>query len=440
MDLHAVILCGSGKALLPFLAVKSTGQPKAVLPIANKPMIEYVLEWCDQAPFGQVTVVVEPEAADAVKRAVDDYGASRRDADVALVVAPVSVVLQKAGTLTGLVFLLLAPTTDFVVLPCDLVTDVPPAVFVEAFRNRPAGQLAVTVGYHNNVETLDAKSFSPNYTVYAHTSRSPYAKVLLDLFSQELVTTSKKLQLRNHLVWRHPKAVVLRTLLDGFVCFCAKEMVAAVASDVRDADHKLFTKVLRDLARRLWRYKLPRESVGLFVLPRECQFLRANTVAAWMEANRWVMKERVRKAALEGELVVPTAGVGADCLVGLNTTLHERATVKQRSVIGLGVSIGRRARITALVVLDNAVVEDDAVLENTIVGTGASIQTKARLANCQVEGQMVVPKGSQIKGETLLLILLDGIADMDDSDSGLLSGTDRDDWDEGEWEDDGLFG
>ena len=51
MEFTAVIVCGKGKALTPFSQARSTGIPKPLLPIANKPMVQYVLDWCLQANF-----------------------------------------------------------------------------------------------------------------------------------------------------------------------------------------------------------------------------------------------------------------------------------------------------------------------------------------------------------------------------------------------------
>jgi translation initiation factor eIF-2B subunit gamma len=46
---QAVILCGPGTSLYPFTGAEDL--PKALLPIANKPMLHYPLEWCEDAGF-----------------------------------------------------------------------------------------------------------------------------------------------------------------------------------------------------------------------------------------------------------------------------------------------------------------------------------------------------------------------------------------------------
>lgn len=51
MEFHAVILCGTGKNLSPLSSVRENGLPKALLPVANKPMLSYPLSWCEKAGF-----------------------------------------------------------------------------------------------------------------------------------------------------------------------------------------------------------------------------------------------------------------------------------------------------------------------------------------------------------------------------------------------------
>lgn len=48
---QAVILCGPGLGLYPFTGSGPDDAPKALLPIANKPMLHYPLEWCEKAGF-----------------------------------------------------------------------------------------------------------------------------------------------------------------------------------------------------------------------------------------------------------------------------------------------------------------------------------------------------------------------------------------------------
>lgn len=443
MEFHAVICCGKGSGLVPFSSARSTGMPKALVPIANRPMIEYVLEWCDLAPFQNVTVACDALSAPLIQVAIEKYQASR--AEKLRVFAIDLVVIAGA---TGEIFHTLKDTikTDFFVLPCDFMTDLPPLVLIEAYRSRKESDLGLAVLYHNTVETIEKKTFQPNFTLFSDGIDGH--STLLDLYSKELVEVAKLLLIRTHLAWRYPATTVSTVLLDAFIYICSQKTLAIVAAEGKHVATKSCTKLMRDLARRSWRFKEVKETVGLFVLPKQCSFLRANNLPVYMETNRMLMKEKARVAALSQSIPAAkekgAAGIGADCLVGELTELGERTTLKQRSVVGNNGTIGKRCRITASLILDNVTIGDDVVLENTIVGAGATIHSKTKLFNCNVEGGLTVAKGTSAKGETLLQISLEGLGveEFESSSEGE-TGTDSeysDYVDDGEFEDDGLFG
>ncbi|ODQ82528.1 hypothetical protein BABINDRAFT_159098 [Babjeviella inositovora NRRL Y-12698] len=444
MEFHAVICCGKGSGLAPFSSVRSTGMPKALLPIANRPMIEYVLEWCDLAPFQNITVVCDPLSAPLIQNALDFYQ-TKRSADVQKLTSIELVTLSGA---TGEIFQSLKDkiTTDFLVLPCDFMTDLPPQVLIEAYRSRKEGNLGLSVQYYNTVETVEKKNFQPNYTLFAQGKDGH--NTLLDMYTKEHVELAKALQVRTHLTWRYPSTVVSTQLLDSFIYICSQKTIGIINSECKNVAAKSCTKLMRDLARRSWRFKEPRGTVGLFVLPKQCSFLRADNLAVYMETNRMLMKEKAKVAALSQQTPATkekgAAGIGADCLVGDLTVLGERTTLKQRSVVGSNCTVGKRCRITASIILENVTIGDDVVLENTIVGSGAVVHSKSKLLNCNVEGSFVVNKGTSAKGETLLQISLEGLGvDEYESSSEGESGSEGSDYsdfeDDDDFEDDGLF-
>lgn len=56
MEFHAIILCGSGKRLVPLNSVIPKGLeklnvPKALMPVGNIPVIANSLNWCEKAGF-----------------------------------------------------------------------------------------------------------------------------------------------------------------------------------------------------------------------------------------------------------------------------------------------------------------------------------------------------------------------------------------------------
>ena len=81
MEFTAAIVCGKGKALTPFSQARSTGIPKPLLPIANKPMVQYVLDWCLQANFSRIIVLFEKEdeSSGVLEQTIKRYQEEKED-------------------------------------------------------------------------------------------------------------------------------------------------------------------------------------------------------------------------------------------------------------------------------------------------------------------------------------------------------------------------
>ncbi|KAK0651497.1 nucleotide-diphospho-sugar transferase [Cercophora newfieldiana] len=122
--LQALILCGPGSSFPTFTA-NPDENPKALLPIANRPMVWYPLEFCYRAGITNITLICPPSAAEAITTALNTNPFLT------------SLPYPKADLLspkdldqnTGTAQILRLPevqalvTSDFLVLPCDLVCE-----------------------------------------------------------------------------------------------------------------------------------------------------------------------------------------------------------------------------------------------------------------------------------------------------------------------------
>ncbi len=417
MEFNAVIFCGKGSSLSPFSSVKDTGTSKALLPVANRPMIEYVLEWCDQAPFKTVTVVCGTDALAGIGKVVDTYKEKRGEE---LNSTSTLSCLSSGGATTGSVLNEIMKTQKFlyrrnlVILPCDFITDVPPQVFIEIYRENSDENLGLAISYKNLFENIDSKVLKTNYTVYANDENGN--GVLLDMYSKPFVAMTKFLKIRTQMLWRYPETKVSMKLLDSFIFFVNSKLFDIVESKGEQfITSRSTNKIKRDIARRSWSHSSKKETVGLFILPEGSLFLRCNNLAVYMEANRYILKQHARNTNIAGANAAVqkskeggknSANVGADCIVGQSTELGVRTSVK-RSVVGNNCKIGKNCRISACIVLDHAEIGDDVHLENCIIGKKAKLESRCKLVNCNVEGCYIVGKGVSLKGETLTNISLD---------------------------------
>ncbi|KAG2730771.1 hypothetical protein G9P44_005920 [Scheffersomyces stipitis] len=472
MEFHAIILCGDGKALSPFSATRSTGSPKALLPIANKPMLSYVLDWCEKAFFPRVTVVVGTDAESDIQNAVDQYKADKvkenQDKDASDDGTGHSTAIEVYGfdaENSGQIIYQLyksnawKPYQNFVILPCDLVTNLPPQVLIEAYRSKDESDLGLIVHYRNQLDIEDKKSkiFDKNYTIYGDVSDG--GRKFLDIYSKEDIDFHKALKIRTQMCWRYPQATISTKLLNSCVFF-GSEQIFKVFEDNPDKfsesyfKNRSVTKVVRDLARRSWRHSENKESIAFLVVPHQATFFRSCNLPVLMEANRHFMKIQATEkgqTGFAGPKDKTAANVGIDSLIGDNTLLGERTNVK-KTVVGSRCNIGKRVKLTGCLVMNNVTIEDDVQLENCIIGNNVLIHSKCKLTNCNVESTNEVARGTQAKGDTLLRFSLEGLVEGEGDESAIGSSSDEDDSeddsesdfsdyeDEYANNDDGLFG
>ncbi|KAI5811547.1 hypothetical protein DFH27DRAFT_597293 [Peziza echinospora] len=128
LGFQAVILCGTGASLYPF--TQAEDMPKALLPLANRPMIYYSLDWCEKAGVQSILILTLQEHQQQIqshfkspaftstslshilaKRGVTIQFEAPSSLNDNLQSADILRVAKNKGWIKG----------DFVVLPCDIV-------------------------------------------------------------------------------------------------------------------------------------------------------------------------------------------------------------------------------------------------------------------------------------------------------------------------------
>lgn len=433
MEFHAVVLCGPGKSLSPFSKVRKSGIPKALLPVANKPIIENVLDWCELAFFPKVTLVVDETNEADMKTYVQDYKSrlnqinrsKQSNDELSPYTSDINIVTINSDFSGSILYHLYKNPTiiqapNLVVLPCDFITNLPPQVLIEAYRNKNDSDIGLLVNYRNNLAIEDKKHkiFPINYTIYCELPDDQ--KQFLDYYTSDDVDFHKALKIRTQMCWRYPNSIISSKLLNSSIFFGSTADMFKVFSDSPEKfteqyfSSRPLTKIIRDLSRRAWKHSKAMQTIGFLVIPEKATFMRVNNTPVLMEANRYMMQKQASAASATSHQKDKTAAnVGADSLVGNNTTLGERTNVK-KTVIGKDCKIGKRVRLTGNLIMDNVTIEDDVQLENCIIGSNVIIQSKLRLFNCNVEATHEIQHGSHLKGETLLSLSLEELVDDED--------------------------
>ncbi|CCH60631.1 hypothetical protein TBLA_0D01230 [Henningerozyma blattae CBS 6284] len=507
MRIQAFIFCGRGRNLSPFTTntnssiesndIESTNKlgndgtvtyPKALLPVGNRAMIEYVLDWCDQADFKEINIVATADEIDIIQSYLKKKFLKLREQEfdvISKVVsqsnhthhlrtpAPINFIISKAST-TGESLsneIIDKINGDFVILPCDFITDIPPQVLIDQYRNRDENNLALSIYYTKSKEHIDKKQKTNKefFTIYSENENSDKQPVLLDCYSKEGVTRDKYLQIRTHLLWNYPNCIVSTKLLNSFIYFCSFELcklmrknqqlavkksnnkhkpneLSSIDDDDDDNDNKEETdytmiktryfntsnqlindpinfnkslsKIFRDLARRSWKHSKPRETISMFIIPENITtFIRSNNLNSYMEANRYILKLKSRNKTFSSNTNSSGAVIGIDSLVDDSCKIMEKSNIKM-SAINTKSSIGNRCRITGSIIFNNTTIEDEVILENVIIGPNAKIGKKTKLTNCYVEGQFIVNDKTAIKGETLKKLYFENGENDNDQEGG----------------------
>ncbi|KAN0070203.1 hypothetical protein V8E54_011784 [Elaphomyces granulatus] len=131
---QALILCGPGVSLNTFTS-NPEEYPKALVPIANRPMVWYPLDWCYRLGITNIALVTPPASHAPLEAALS------QNPHLTSLPAPSPSILAPAGlTLTtGTAELLRLPElqshikSDFLLLPCDLICDIPGESLLEAW-------------------------------------------------------------------------------------------------------------------------------------------------------------------------------------------------------------------------------------------------------------------------------------------------------------------
>ncbi|ODM21931.1 hypothetical protein SI65_02775 [Aspergillus cristatus] len=131
---QALILCGPGVSLNTFTS-NPEEFPKALIPIANRPMLWYPLDWCYRMGITNITLITPPASKAPLEAALSQNPhLTSLPSPSASVLAPADLTLT-----TGTAELLRLPEvqscikSDFLLLPCDLICDIPGESLLEAW-------------------------------------------------------------------------------------------------------------------------------------------------------------------------------------------------------------------------------------------------------------------------------------------------------------------
>ncbi|KAI1269745.1 hypothetical protein F5Y18DRAFT_108916 [Xylariaceae sp. FL1019] len=284
---QALILCGPGSSFPTFTA-NPDENPKALLPIANRPMVWYPIDFCYRSGITNITLVCPPSAAEAMTTALNTNPVltslphPRPD-----LVSP-----QALDYNAGTAEILRLPeireivTSDLVVLPCDLVCELGGDKLLQAWMVKAAslpdllgddtapycsGGLGVwyetkTANIVKGEET-DFLITTPMSQNKPRTSQNQILQRLSHLAVsmptdslKDVVEEKSAIPVRHGLLRKHPKLRMLRTHRDAHIYFLPKWVMDFVKENERL--ETIGEDIVGWWAKATWQAGLP-EKLGL---------------------------------------------------------------------------------------------------------------------------------------------------------------------------------
>lgn len=137
--LQALVLCGPGSSF-PTFTSNPDENPKALLPIANRPMVWYSMDFCYRTGITDITLVCPASARKSIEQALNTNPyLTALPLPRPSILAPADLD-QNTGTaeIFRLPAIRDAIKSDFVVLPCDLICEIPGEKLVQSWMIRAA--------------------------------------------------------------------------------------------------------------------------------------------------------------------------------------------------------------------------------------------------------------------------------------------------------------
>ncbi|EHY60391.1 Translation initiation factor eIF-2B subunit gamma [Exophiala dermatitidis] len=137
---QALILCGPGIGLSTFTSVPAEF-PKALVEVANRPMVWYVLDWCYRMGVTDITLITPPTSKDPIAAALaqNPYLTSLPSPTPDLLAPEELEFTTPTAELLRLPEVQEIIKSDFLLLPCDLICAVPGEAFLETYLTRLGG-------------------------------------------------------------------------------------------------------------------------------------------------------------------------------------------------------------------------------------------------------------------------------------------------------------
>lgn len=427
LEFQAVVLSGGlGNRMYPL----TDGQPKCLLPIANRPLLSFQLEILERSGFSTAIVVVLQSFADQVQKFVSEEYKGSIKVDLVSLSRPMGTaeVFREPALRQKLV-------TDFFVVSGDLITNVFLHYLADIHRSRSA-TLTVLLKKSPKPDPTEKKTKDDNLVKHFIGLDEDKSRLLMFRSASDV---DDEFVVKKSLLRHHPNLVIHTSIVDqhlylfshwildlleekkGISSIQAELLPYLIANQFTGKGKAFASKYANedDQARaRVMSHSRPQFSDGeafrcyalIAAEPSYC--FRANTVKSYFSMNKdmssgvsyeytpWrpLQEDNLRAQASTNN---PKAAIGSGSIIGRNLVAGNDSSIK-KSVVGHNVKIGEKVKIVNSIIFDNVVIQDDCVLFNCIVCKGAVVSAKTNMKDCQVGESFTTVGNTEYKNEALV--------------------------------------
>ncbi|KAJ3532176.1 hypothetical protein NMY22_g7848 [Coprinellus aureogranulatus] len=462
----AVLIAGFGNELLPLTSDNGDEpSPKALLPVANKPLLEYVLSWLEQSGIQDVLLIAPAIHQAALHHHINsDTTASNLRIDLQTYDETQE---SAAGTAELLRHFTSRITEDFVLVPCDFITppSLPLSTLLNKFRleSTSHGAIVSTCWYPAYTPEkgllVDEWGQIPSRTAIVW---DPKTDSLLHVDTpDDHDKNAEEYELKMDMLTSYSRTRLTSTLQDSHVYVCQRRVLQLLAQKPRFESfredfipwlckiqyqpHKRrkyaeFISSIPNQTNYLSQYLAlahsttpspSANSIAALVPPDESSTpttntphaktpppsfkvtitvhqgddglaLRINNLYALLEMNRSFLSPTASPTDTSAQgLVIDPKAQISPDTLVGSSTQVGERTVVKRSVIGRHCVIGRNVKIVGCILLDHCVIEDGAKLEGCILGKNVKVGARSELARVVSCGGYEVGAGETLKSEKL---------------------------------------
>lgn len=432
MQIRAVVLAGGlGSRMSP---VVGEDEPKALLPVGNRPAIFYSILSAIRAGVTDVLVITARPHTDAIRRyfqvdlpndPVYISAISKQNSPARIDVFERDDSHDTADAIRALE--LRDPACHALVLSADTVSD----VCLKKFINFHTSSQSSCSVFYSNIETVSAASVKDKtaarpeifVTVDQHSNR------LLNVVGDTDLAEGSQLVVRAPLLRRYPKLTVRADLSDGHIYMFAP-WIASHLLPARPQISSVRFDLLPYLSRRQFSLAQLMSSenanipfpgcledpvkVSYMTVDHDIFSKRANTASKYLSValavtagalDSYLYEIEARKKGKASKPEKPSfassghrVNVSHDSSIGEGCSAGDRSSVK-KTLLANAVHIGSNVKLNGCVVLRGVSIGDGSNLAACIVCSGASVGKNCSLRDCRVAAGMALPDNSEASGQ-----------------------------------------